>query len=269
MDTTVGQGRSDAEAIASFLDGWRSRVAVSRSGPALRLKRFLKDVHRLRTAAELEPVRPLRTLSPAAAVSLFEGLKAPLASARSTGAFIDIWAVAGLKRKELPNAAVLAWLIDPRGSHGLGPLCLSALLQAAGLAGGPSDASLRLDAARVQAEVRPLGSDRDRVDIVVDLPELLLFIEVKIDAGEGAAQLSRYAESALRVARADADLSGAAPRSTRTLFLSPRPPVETVQGVSHMTWRDLASEFDRASLKAAGLAQTLIRSFSAHVRAFG
>jgi hypothetical protein len=42
-------------------------------------------------------------------------LPTALADARRAGAFIDVWAVAGLARKEVRTTAVLGWLLDPRG----------------------------------------------------------------------------------------------------------------------------------------------------------
>jgi hypothetical protein len=55
-------------------------------------------------------------------------LKEPLGLARSSGEFTNVWAIAGLKRNEVRNAAVLAWLLDPNGSHGLGHAVSCALL---------------------------------------------------------------------------------------------------------------------------------------------
>lgn len=134
----------------------------------------------------------------------------------------------------------------------------------------PHDLSgIRLETARVQPEERPLGSDRDRVDIVVETPDLLIFIEVKIDAAEGQAQLSRYVESAARVAAArPLSVEGFAKR-TLTVFLSPRPPAEIVSEVVHITWRDLASVLTSASRRAPDIAGLLIHSFAVHTRSFG
>jgi hypothetical protein len=50
--------------------------------------------------------------------------------------------------------------------------------------------------ARVRTEERPLWSDRDRVDIAVDGPDFVLFVEVKVGAVEGGSQLQRYCEAA-------------------------------------------------------------------------
>ena len=255
--------------FARFLDGWRALEKTSRVTPVDGARRFLAGVRPLLHApADAGPPRRvgvhLNELE-----RLFAGLRIPLFAARSSGAFIDIWSVAGLRRKELPNAAVLAWLIDPNGSHGQGDLCLSALLDLLGPRLGRRFTDIRLGGARVRAEERPLGSDRDRVDIVIETPELLIFVEVKIDALEGPEQLARYVESANRVAAVRAISDGGPPKPALVIFLSPRASADCPPEVAHITWRELASTFAIAARRADGLAGHLIRSFANHTRAFG
>lgn len=255
--------------FARFLDGWRALEKASRVAPVDGARRFLAGVRPLLHApADAGPPRRvgvhLTDLE-----RLFGGLRVPLFSARSCGAFIDIWSVAGLRRKELPNAAVLAWLIDPNGSHGQGDLCLSALLDLVGPRLGRRFTDFRLGGARVRAEERPLGSDRDRVDIVIETPELLIFVEVKIDALEGLEQLARYVESANRVAAVRAISDGGPPKPALVIYLSPRASADCPPEVAHITWRELASTFAIAGRRADGLAGHLIRSFATHTRTFG
>lgn len=257
------------ERTIRFLEGWRALQAPEPPPLAERVRRLLGDIRPLLRPPPREVLSPPAPPSPEAVLGLLEGLRAPLSRARASGSLIDIWSVAGLRRRELPNAAVLAWLIDPRASHGQGGLCLAGLLDLVRRKSGPDLSGMTLGGARVQPEERPLGSDRDRVDIVVETPELLIFIEVKIDAGEGQAQLSRYVESAARVADVQALADGGTRKKTLTVFLSPRPPAETVRDVVHVSWRELASTFTRLAGQADGFAELLIRSFAAHTRAFG
>lgn len=200
---------------------------------------------------------------------LFEGMREPLDQARTRGGFLNIWSVTGIRRKELPNAAVLAWMIDPRGSHGHGSLCLSALLTMVAKKSAFDLSDGDLGSARVQAEERPLGSDRDRVDIVVETPRLLLFLEVKIDAMEGQAQLSRYVQSAAQLAAVRAVHDARLAKKTLTVFLSPRKPTETLPQVVHVTWSDLARALQAAARHSTGISRLLIDSFATHIRAFG
>lgn len=257
------------ERAIRFLDGWRALRPPEPAPLAERIRRLLEGAGPLLRAPAPQVMPPRAPPSPEAVLRLLEGLRAPLIRARSSGSLIDLWSVAGLRRRELPNAAVLAWLLDPRGSHGQGSLCLTGLLDLAQRKSGVHLSGLALGDVRVQPEERPLGSDRDRVDIVVEAADLLIFIEVKIDAAEGQAQLSRYVESAARVAAVQALSDGAIPKKTLTVFLSPRPPVETVAGVVHVSWRELASTLTRLAGQADGLAELLIRSFAAHTRQFG
>lgn len=251
-----------------FIEGWRAARGSAQPENLTRVRRFLEGVRPfLRVRAPKPAARPEPSI--VAIRRFFDGLASPLALVRRSGSLIDIWSVAGIRRRELPNAAVLAWLLDVRGSHGQGPLCLSAVLDFIDERSGLDLSGVALDQVRVQPEERPLGSDRDRVDIVVETPELLIFIEVKIDAVEGRAQLSRYVESAQMVAAVRALADEGPAKKTLTLFLSPRPPTEQVSDVIHLTWRDLASVLTAAARRADGLAAALIRSFAAHTRSFG
>lgn len=258
-----------SERTMRFLEGWRALRPPEPPPLAERIRRLLEGAGPLLRAPGPEVTPPRALPSAEAVLGLLEGLRSPLAKARTSGSLIDIWSVAGLRRRELPNAAVLAWLIDPRGSHGQGSLCLTGLLDLVRRKSGVDLSGLALGGARVQPEERPLGSDRDRVDIVVEAPDLLIFIEVKIDAAEGQAQLSRYVESAARVAEVQALSDGGTRKKTLTVFLSPRPPAETVPDVVHVSWRELASTFTRLAGQAGGFAELLIRSFAAHARTFG
>ena len=188
--------------------------------------------------------------------------------ARNRGNFINIWEVVDLGRREVRNAAILAWLLNPRGNHGQGSSILQELMSRVELI----DSAWKLERAvlaraRVKAELRPLGSDRDRVDISIDGPNFAIFIEVKIDATEGERQLSRYTEAA--VARAAAR-ARACDQDLRPLviLLSPRGPAELVPGLIHLAWNDVALALTGASARSEGLARHFIRSFSTHIRAF-
>ncbi len=259
MDQTNG--------VIDFITGWKALVQTPTGQD--RVRRLLEGFRSIRRRSVASEPKKRELPSVEVVERLFKGLSAPLSSARSAGSFIDVWSIAGLRRRELPNAAVLAWLIDPNGSHGQGTLCLAALLDIASQRAALDFPRNSLAVARVQTEERPLGSDRDRVDIVVETPELLTFIEVKIDATEGEAQLTRYLESASRVAAARSGGHPDGPKPTHTIFLSPRPPVEALPQVSHITWRELAHALMAAAKTADGFAGLLIRSFANHARSFG
>ena len=117
----------------------------------------------------------------------------------------------------------------------------------------------------VRSEDCPLGSGENRVDVSVEGNGFLLFIEVKIDAGEGHAQLERYDN----VLRAKAGLTG---MSHALIYLSPRAPARLPADAVHLTWRDVAAAARAAGKPAHGarrsMAQDLLIQFAVHAVSF-
>jgi hypothetical protein len=119
----------------------------------------------------------------------------PIQTAKRGGFLCDPWEIAGLKRDEVRNSRVLAWLLDPRGSHGFGNLLTHALL--AELSRRSPTLELPVisdDGCQVRVESSPDGDSSNRLDIEIDSPNFYVIIEVKIDAMEGNEQLLRYGE---------------------------------------------------------------------------
>ncbi|MFI0232169.1 PD-(D/E)XK nuclease family protein [Streptomyces sp. NPDC017086] len=102
--------------------------------------------------------------------------------------------ILGLGRREVPHSRMVGWLLDPAGSHGLGPRLLDAFLRRAGRerpAGAP-----RAGEVRVEREVVLRGGDGPgdrRADLVVRLDGTPVVVEMKIDAQEGAGQTTDLA----------------------------------------------------------------------------
>ncbi|EKN3715757.1 PD-(D/E)XK nuclease family protein [Yersinia enterocolitica] len=119
----------------------------------------------------------------------------PLKIVQHRSLSFDPWEVAGLGRKEVRNSAVLAWLLDPEGTHGFGRLPLQAFLRAIRHNRNdiPED---YLHYCRVQVETNPTGDNTNRVDIEIDADNFFLLIEVKIDACEQPEQVARYCSDA-------------------------------------------------------------------------
>ena len=94
----------------------------------------------------------------------FHALPDLMSAAQQAGFLCDPWAVASLKWDEVRNSAVLAWWLDPKGSHGFGPALLENLLK--GLHGDlPDRVSQRCS---VRVECCPDGDGTNRVDIFPD-----------------------------------------------------------------------------------------------------
>lgn len=122
---------------------------------------------------------------------LVEDIEEPLIAARRGGFLCDPWDVAGLKRDEVRNSRVLAWMLDPRESHGFGSVFLRAVVEKALPGIEVTDDRYRYT---VRTESSPDGDNSNRLDIEIEAPDFYLVIEVKIDAVEGEQQVARYAE---------------------------------------------------------------------------
>ena len=98
----------------------------------------------------------------------------------------DVFGIVGLSRSELHHSAMLAWLLDPTGRHGMGECFALAFTEL--VAGVPRES---VGVRRVQTEVQRRET---RADIVVWAQEITVVIEVKVDAGEGMRQCDRLFE---------------------------------------------------------------------------
>lgn len=135
--------------------------------------------------------------------TLINVLANPLTQAFERGEFCNIWAVAGLGRDEPHNSGILAWLLNKYASHGQRQLFLNKLLTRL-------KNRLPKDFPRNEwtkahytskREVHPFGGIENRIDVEIDSPECLLFIETKIDALTDREQLVRYSRIAREKSR--------------------------------------------------------------------
>ncbi|MCB5195693.1 PDDEXK-like family protein [Deefgea salmonis] len=177
--------------LTGFFDGLNRLKAQPKGAVALttKLQSFFTQITPL-----LRNLRPTK-LTPEINVDQlhlwFNALKAPIDRAKQGAFSFNPWITANVKRDEVRNSAILAWLLNPKGNHGLGKLALKVLT------GGVSNSDLTLNIAdsrycTVRTESNPDGSRTNRVDIEIDAELFYLLIEVKIDAPEGVDQLSRY-----------------------------------------------------------------------------
>jgi hypothetical protein len=190
----------------------------------------------------------------------FERLKDPLEAAKRKGGLINPWTIAGLKRSEIRNTAVLRglWLSDFGGD-------LSRRFLQEFLAFALPDVPWAEELSHgysVNAECNPLGDLSDRVDLVIMTKNQLLGIEVKIDARLGPEQLERYiAAITLR-----AKMNQLTPN---VIFLAPF--ASQTANVVSTTWHDITAAADRAAkLSTPEPSHTayLISAFGEHVSNF-
>ncbi len=104
---------------------------------------------------------------------------------RARGAWVhgrdDLLGVLQAQRRETLHSALIAWLLDPCGTHGLGIRFLAAFAARV----FPDDTFDGLDAARTSCE---LARGPCRADIVIELPAGTIVVENKIDAVESPRQ---------------------------------------------------------------------------------
>ncbi len=171
----------------------------------------------------------------------FSLLSEPLKLVQHRSLSFDPWEVAGLGRKEVRNTAVLAWLLNPEGTHGFGRQPLQVFLQAIRHNRNdiPED---YIHNCRVQVETNPTGDNTNRVDIEIDADNFFLLIEVKIDACEQPEQIARYCSDARLRAMS---------RPWAVIFLTPHGGKPLTCGsefkpedVPCLSWRQLATNLE-------------------------
>jgi hypothetical protein len=207
---------------------------------------------------------PIQT-DPVRFTNAMTAIAVPLRLARDAGVLADPWMLAGLKRREVANAGVLAGLWSPTLGGKIAIDFLSAFFERlrprAGGAALP-DGVVLSTGYLVRTEDRPMGNEADRIDITIEGKNFLVGIEVKIDAGLQPDQLARY-QTAI-CARA----SGQGKQAT-VVFLSRRQTSHA--GVINARWDDVAVTGRAvASQRSAArdINHHLIERFAAHVARF-
>jgi hypothetical protein len=106
----------------------------------------------------------------------------------------NIFSILGIERKEIRHSNFLAWLLDPNGTHGLGPLFLKRFLRDIFLLDNPESANnVELDEARTRnMEIR---REWEYIDILLVSENLVICIENKVSSSDAPMQLKRYRET--------------------------------------------------------------------------
>lgn len=111
----------------------------------------------------------------------------------------NLFDVLGIARAELQHSTFLAWLLDPRGSHGLRDYFLRAFLsQAAREASKLGIGEITpFDVDSWNLREIEIATERHRIDILIlgRSDEFVCLIENKIGSGEHGNQLSRYLDT--------------------------------------------------------------------------
>lgn len=261
-----------ADRLATFFVDWRGAQRGGQGSPLPdRLARFFEQFRSLKADAAKrisEPPQQCSTpLDHTVLGQMFECLRKPLEQARAAGAFSNVWTIAGLRRDETRNTAVLASFFDQKSHREIGADFLWAFLQRVGRSATgllPDEGDVRRGYT-VRTEDIPIGREDTRVDISIEGSGFLVLIEVKIDAGEGLNQLSKYNE----VLQTKADLLE---KRRALIYLSPRPPKLLPPNGIHATWNDVVVAAGQAGRRhkpeQRPLFASLLLQFAAHAAAF-
>jgi len=183
----------------------------------------------------------------------------PIHQLNRQGFFVNVWQTAGLKRDEVRNSQVLKWFLDCNADHGFKNRVLDLFLKSL---------SMKIDTPQqysTYAENYPINDGLNRIDIEIESNELLIFIEVKIDANEGFEQLKRYQE----VASKKSNGKKWAVIYLTTNGLLPRGYVHSEFLVS-ISWSDFAKSIllfiRNKNLQAHNL--WLLKQFAEHIKTF-
>lgn len=222
------------------------------------LRDFIAEFSRIKKAVNTPKIN--RAIDAPGLERFFADFAQNMKSFRQPGTNLNIFDICGLGRNEVRNCSVLAWLLDENGSHGLGCRFLKGILARCGVKSIP-DAALAGGYA-TRTEFCPNGDNADRVDIVCDGKDFLLYIEVKIDSFEHAVQTERY------FAKMKNNSGG---RAYALLFISPDTPPAS-QDAQLVRWKDCAAVMD--SLAADEMTQDefnlagILRQYANFVRRF-
>jgi hypothetical protein len=253
--------------IAQFLDQLKIALHPQEEmvqARAMRLSALFDAIAGFRRDKVPPRSAPERTFDAVHFSSFLADLRSGLTASRHDGRLMNVWAVAGLKRKEVPTASVLGWLLDCNGSHGFGAAVLEALMDVL-FAKYPARGLQRVRLGRhyrLAVEHHSLGETSNRVDLAVDAENAVIFIEVKIDAPQRENQLNDY----LQIARARASAQGKP--IACLLYLSKSLPENAPEEVLHLRWSDIAHAIDKAvPISAeATVSGAIVRQFAAHVK---
>ncbi|WP_162252096.1 PD-(D/E)XK nuclease family protein [Brevundimonas sp. Root1423] len=255
--------------FTSFMAAWRDlRQEEPADDLVERLSSVLSQIRAvLPSPVDVSPVPQAAPIARALVERLLTSLKPAIASARTDGTLQNVWSMAGLKRDEVRNSAVLASLFSPVVSGDRGVAFLNAFLntlRGPDRTGLPEEEELRRGYT-VQTEACPLGAADDRVDLSIEGPDFILLIEVKIGAGEGLEQLSRYD----RVLRRKAETLG---KRAVLIYLSPTPALAPPPGSIYASWRCVVRAANAVARTHPTADQTfqdqLLRQFAHHARQF-
>jgi hypothetical protein len=266
----VGLARPNLETLDRF---FRELRAVTQPRPAASsmassLEIFFAQFAELRPLlADQKPVLRSRNNdpSPDRLISFFRDYYPIARVAARLGDMINVWEVAGLKRNELRNAAVLAWLFDPHETHGCGADIFLGFLRLIEARKGKSRLSTSIgNNYVVLREAYLLDNMESRVDVAIE-GSCLVIIEAKIDAVPDKQQILDYLSIAERRARN---------RPYCVILLAPAHPIFGIDNQYFVTatWNDVSETIEglvrQNAPSSSGFGDRVLKQFARYIRKF-
>lgn len=155
------------------------------------LRQLLEDLSRLQLPQAGQITTKISPPNYSLLSRWLSSMNRPLEAVQKSAWDFDPWEISGLGRDEVRNTSVLAWLLNPRGSHGMGSAVMKHLLSYINKQKNYFPVSAG-NICNVRTEICPNGDLSDRLDIEIDASNFYMIIEVKISATEGKEQLNRY-----------------------------------------------------------------------------
>jgi hypothetical protein len=258
--------------LPDFFDEWQ-RLSIKPPTDMLsfRLEDFIDKWQQIGWHPETpEPAREIDVIHVGNFFSNAESAVKAIRDARRNGEMSNVWEVAKLKREEVRVSSVLAWFLSPHGEHGQGSALLSELVKRISSRNPektdcPTPEHVCSKSYWVNVESCPVGERESRVDIEIDGDELLLFIEVKIDAPETNNQIERYLEIGEKKSNS---------RPWSVIFLNPtgKKPEKSPDhpNLFPISWRDVEYAFmTHAKSLDNSLSRNMIQQFAKYISRLG
>ena len=210
-------------ALQDFFDAWQATPPLTTEGNlSSRLADFFKAFSVLEPLSA--PATPEISIDVSRIERFFAELNQHQATLSARTLAFDPWQVIGLRRDEVRTVRVLAWLLDPHGSHGLGSAILEQGLLPL-LNPGITNTALGKYFS-IRTESNPNGDKSFRMDMEIESETLYIVVEAKIDALEQSLQIERYCSHAKEYA---------GQRSWAVVFLTPDGKIPDSAGGYHQS----------------------------------
>ena len=196
--------QTSLHSLQDFFSNWQEiRSPAKKHSVTENLDQFFQQFdacHRQETKATPAPPPAQKSIDTQKLADFFTALEKPLQASRHSAIAFDPLRLMKLGRDEVRVVSLLAWLLNPHGSHGYGPALQQGLLAhiQQHILAFPCTTGKRC---QVRTEINLNGESASRADIEMDADHFYLVIEAKIDALEQPRQVEHYCEQAQKRAR--------------------------------------------------------------------